>query len=229
MARCIAAYLGPELPDELRGFKDLIWIRAVRLVELQEELAKAAAEIASGHHDCVALTSPRSPNMLRRFLEKWPSEARPFCVGQGTARSFAEAYGVPCEAPKKGGTSELARLMIARGCREVLTLRAAEGDDELESSLRRSGAKVVRINVYNEVVDPQLLTDVVQADVIIVSSQVMARSLCGTASNTHSKFVAIGPKSAEAVRSLCPGAEVIASPEPYFRSIARILKDLGCG
>ena len=222
---CRALYLGPELPDDLRGVKGLVWARAVDIEPIDASLREAAELIVSGRFDCVALTSPRGPALLRQYLASWPSTVRALCVGPGTARAFTRAFSAPCPYPADYTTEALARLAISLGCRSVLSLRSEMGDKDLELTLGGS-VNVKRLNIYKEIVRPEAIPD--DADVLIASSALIAEAACRRLSGRVRLVVAIGPKAADAAMRACGGARVIVAAERSFKAVRSALAELGC-
>ncbi len=226
--RCIIVYLGPELPEGLGHLKGLMWVPAVRVEPRMEELSRAVSELSSGVYDCAAITSPRTPRLLKGLLPSWPVNVRAFCSGFGTAAALREVYSVHCESPEDQGTRGLAKLMVSRGCSRILSLRAMEGDSELEGIALGSGVAVTRLNIYNEVIDLDALRDLSPADVVLVTSAVIARAVCASRLRYSRAFIAIGPKSAQAIKDACPDANVVVAPKASFDSLAALVKGIEC-
>lgn len=222
---CRALYLGPELPDDLKDVKGLIWARAVDIEPVDASLREAAELIVSGRYDCVALTSPRGPALLRRYLASWPTNVSALCVGPGTARAFTRAFGGDCLYPPDYTTEALARLAISLGCRSVLSLRSEMGDQDLERALGGS-ASVKRLNIYKEIVRPEAIPE--DVDVLIASSALIAEAACRRLSGRVRSVIAIGPKAASAAVRLCAGARVYVTAERSFKAVRSALAELGC-
>ncbi len=223
---CKVLYLGPELPDDLKGLRGLVWAQATVIEAIEAGLSEAARMIASRSYDCVAFTSPRGPRLLRGYLSSWPEGVRALCVGPGTARSFSRVFGGGCQHPDEYSTAALAELAVRSGCRSLLTLRSSAGDRELET-LASGRLPVTRVNIYEERVLPDRIPD--SADVLIATSALIAEAACGRLRGRVRLIVSIGPKAASRASELCPGARVVVSPEHSFKALRRLLTASGCG
>ena len=228
--QCVAAYFGPELPAELSGLRGLVWVPLVRVRPREDDARRAAELLASGAYDCAAITSPRGVGVLRAALGRWPESVRPYCIGAGTSRAFADAFGLTPRVPEVYDSAGLARAIASDGCRRVVTIRSSAGDDELERSLLSSGIDVVRVDVYDELLASP--PEVPSFTVAIVTSSAIARAFCERvwARSPRAVVIAMGPKTEAALRSSCRGlGEVLVPQERSFKAIRSLLKALGCG
>ena len=228
--QCIVAYFGPELPAELSGLRGLVWVPLVHVRPREADARRAAELLASGAYDCAAVTSPRGVEVLRAALGRWPGRVRPYCIGAGTSRAFAEAFGLTPRVPEVYDSAGLARAMAGDGCRRAITIRSSAGDDELERALLSSGVDVVRVDVYDELAAAP--PEVPHFTVAVVTSSVIARAFCEHAwtRNPRATVIAMGPKTEAALRSSCKGlGEVLMPQERSFKAILSLLKALGCG
>lgn len=229
--RCRVLYLGPELPTALSGFSCIKWIKSVEILPLPEALRAAAEYVVRGDYDCVAFLSPRSPRFLRQFMSSWPPNVRAFAVGASTAASVREAFGIDAPYPETYSSGGLAELIKLSHCRRVLSLRSEAGDHELEEKLREAGIEVNRVDVYREVpADIDINELASRFDLIIVSSAEIARISCNHVRPYlgDAIVIAMGPKAASAVSSMCPEARLLVPSRYTFNAIGELLKALGC-
>lgn len=230
-AGCRVLYLGPELPRALSGFSCIKWVKSVEIEPIPEALRAAAEHVVGGYYDCVAFLSPRSPRFLRQFMSSWPPNVRVFAVGASTAASFKEIFNVNASYPETYDSSRLAELIKLSRCRRVLSLRSEAGDNELEEKLREAGIEVNRINIYREVPANIDINDLASHfNLIIVSSAEIARISCNHVRPYlgNAIVIAMGPKAASVVSSMCPEARLLVPSRYTFNAIGELLKALGC-
>jgi uroporphyrinogen-III synthase len=111
-------------------------------------MTRAAADLAAGTYDWLALTSRSTVDMLRRRIEPSEVRARVAAIGDGTAEAFRTwAKREPDLIPDAFTTAALARA-FPRGSGRVLCTRADVAPAGLEAALARKGWTPERVDAY---------------------------------------------------------------------------------
>ena len=163
-------------------------------------------------YDLVCLTSPNGVHLLFDRLALAGRDARALAgarvaaIGPGTAAALREhgviADVVPERFVAEGLVEALADVPVAR----ALIARAAQARDVLPDALRRRGAEVDVVALYETVAEPmssQQLAAVAQADYVTFTSSSTVRfffDAVGDGLGDQTRLASIGPVTSEALR-----------------------------
>ena len=178
-----------------------------------DEVRRAVESIHS--YALVCLTSPNGVNLLFEAMAAQGRDARALAnasiaaIGAGTEAALA-AYGLIADIVPERFVAEvlveaLNRLELEG--KPVLIARAAEGRDVLPDALRKRGAEVDVVTLYETVAekpDPEALERARDADFITFTSSSTVRSFVEAAGKNgipgDARVVSIGPITSEAAR-----------------------------
>ena len=174
-------------------------------------------------YDLICLTSPNGVRFLFDRLEAAGRDARALAgarvaaIGPGTAGALREhgviADVVPERFVAEGLVEALADVPVTR----ALVARAAEARDVLPDALRKRGAEVDVVALYETVAEPlteEQLADVAGADYVTFTSSSTVRFFMRAAGEHLSpatRLVSIGPVTSETLREygLEPDVEAV--------------------
>lgn len=163
-------------------------------------------------YDLVCLTSPNGVRLLFERLSAAGKDARTLAgariaaIGPGTADALGE-HGVRADVvPERFVTEGLVEALQQTPVRRALVARAAEARDILPEALRKRGAEVDVLPLYETVAEP--LTDaeleaVAGADYVTFTSSSTVKFFlqgAGERLGTQTRLVSIGPVTSAALR-----------------------------
>ncbi len=176
-----------------------------------------------GRYDLVCLTSPNGVRVLFERLAAAGLDARALhgarvaAIGPGTARVLREHGVIADVVPERFVAEGLVEALADLPVRRALVARAAEARDVLPDALRRRGAEVDVLPLYETVVEalgePELAA-VERADYVTFTSSSTVRyffASAGARLGPHTRLVSIGPVTSEALREHGRSADVEAS------------------
>jgi uroporphyrinogen III methyltransferase/synthase len=193
-----------------------------------------------GSYDLVCLTSPVGVATLFERLRADGLDARTLAgtrvaaIGPGTADALA-AHGivadvVPERAVAEGLIEALAELRPP--IRRALIARASEGREVLPDALRERGAEVDVLALYDTVADSppvHVLQEALAADYLTFTSastvRFFSQALAGARPSPHTRIVAIGPITSEALRAHGLAPHVEASPHDIDGLVQALISD----
>ncbi|HKH40320.1 MAG TPA: uroporphyrinogen-III C-methyltransferase [Solirubrobacterales bacterium] len=163
----------------------------------------------------VCLTSPNGVNLLFEAMAAQGRDARALAnasvaaIGAGTEAALA-GYGVIADiVPDRFVAEELVEALdqLQLAAKPVLVARAAEARELLPDALRKKGAQVDVVTLYETVAedpDPEALERAREADYITFTSSSTVRNFVEKAGKNgipkDARVVSIGPVTSEAVR-----------------------------
>jgi uroporphyrinogen III methyltransferase/synthase len=163
-------------------------------------------------YDLVSLTSPNGVRLLFERLASSGQDARALAgarvaaIGPGTAAALSErgisADIVPERFVAEGLVESLAEVPVKR----ALIARAADAREALPDALRRRGAEVDVLALYETVAEPlgeQQLAEVISADYVTFTSSSTVRfflDAVGDRFGDQTRLVSIGPVTSAALR-----------------------------
>jgi uroporphyrinogen III methyltransferase / synthase len=202
-----------------------------------EEVRRAVDSIHS--YALICLTSPNGARLLFEALEATGKDARVLAnatiaaIGPGTARALAErgiaADVVPERFVAEALAEALAGLDVAG--RPVLVARAAEARDVLPETLRKRGAEVDVLALYETVREdpgPEAIAAAQGADYVTFTSSSTVRNLTevlGERFPRDARIVSIGPVTSEAARAAGLAVDVEAERHDVDGLVAALLAD----
>jgi uroporphyrinogen III methyltransferase/synthase len=162
----------------------------------------------------VCLTSPNGARLLFEAMAAQGRDARALAsasvaaIGAGTEAALAANGVLPDIVPERFVAEELVEALakLELKGKPVLVARAAEGREVLPDALRKRGAEVDVVALYEtfaESPDPGALESARDADFITFTSSSTVRNFVGAAGNgiaEGAKVVSIGPVTSEAAR-----------------------------
>ena len=162
-----------------------------------------------------------------------PTGAVIAAIGPGTARALAEHGIVADVVPERFVAEALVEALagIEVEGKHVLIARAAEARDVLPDALRRRGAEVDVIALYETVreqPDPRAVEVAQRADYVTFTSSSTVRNLTdalGDRFPTAARVVSIGPITSEAVREAGLDVSVEAEPHDIDGLLAALIAD----
>lgn len=205
----------------------------------------AAALNRLGDFDWVAFTSRNAVRAVFDWLgaqnRQMPSTVRVAAVGAATARELEKHDVTPDCIPPDAGAHALAAALIAIGTRDsaVLLPLGNLAGDEMCRSLQESGARVTTVRCYETVLPPSADKGVQEAltrgdiDVVTLASPSAFRNLLDLSGGPErealhrTRLVAIGPTTAEAIRSAgytCAAIAATPTTEGLVESIVNLFQ-----
>jgi uroporphyrinogen III methyltransferase/synthase len=212
----------------------------------RKQVDAAILRLAEGRYDLVGLTSVNGVNQLWNAIKRNGLDSRALsttrvaAIGGETARALEER-GISADfVPNTYTSAALAEMLTNEDLAgwHVLLARAAQASGLLSDRLRRAGAEVDELALYDIVTpgaNPEALAELRQGvDVVTLTSPSTARGLAELAGDQvdldslHS--VCIGPVTAEAARQL--GFRVVATAEIHtieglVQAVGRYFAGLG--
>jgi uroporphyrinogen III methyltransferase/synthase len=216
-ARAQASTLAAQL-SELGA--EVIELPSIRIQprSIDPEIEHALELLHSGRYDVICLTSPNGARLLLDALSARGLDARTLrgatlaAIGPGTAQALADgglkADVVPATSVGEALAEELVQLGLEG--KRVLVARAAQARDVLPESLRKAGAEVDVVALYDTVreeLDKQSLAKLARADYITFTSSSTVRYLIealGSADRlpATARVVSIGPVTTETAHEM---------------------------
>lgn len=184
-------------------------------------LRRALHELADGAYEWIALTSPRTVDMLVANLEPRQVRAHVAAIGEGTAEAFRGWSGRdPDLMPRTYTTLGLATA-FPRGAGRVLCARADIAPEGLEAALARKGWEADRVEAYRTRLARSLPKDARDAlrrgnvDAVTFTSASTVRGFVRAlgAAKGNPRVVCIGPVTAREARE--HGFRVSAVARPH--------------
>lgn len=182
---------------------------------------RALRELADGAYDWLAVTSPRTVEVLAERLRPRDVRAQVAAIGEGTAEAFRRwARREPDLVPRTFTTAALARA-FPRGDGRVLCPRADIAPEGLEDALATKGWRPTRVDAYRTRF-PRSLPEEAQralrrgeADAVTFTSASTVRGFVGAlgAAKGTPRVVCIGPVTSRAARE--HGFRVAAVADPH--------------
>jgi len=218
---------------------EVIELPAIRIEPLieTEEVHKAISSL--NDYAFVCLTSPNGVRLLFEAMQANGCDARALAdttvaaIGPGTARALAERGIVADIVPERFVAEALVEALagVEVEGRRVLVARAAEGRDVLPDALRKRGAKVDVVALYETVreePDPEQIEAAQSADYVTFTSSSTVTNLTealGDRFPTNARVVSIGPVTSEAARASGLRVDVEAERHDIDGLLAALLAD----
>jgi uroporphyrinogen III methyltransferase / synthase len=218
---------------------DVVELPAIRIEPRldSDEVRHAVDEIYS--YALVCLTSPNGARLLFEALAAAGRDARSLAnatvaaIGPGTAETLREHGVIADIVPERSVAEALVEALddVDVSGRPVLVARAAEARDVLPDALRKRGAEVDVVALYETVAedpDPAALEAARDADYVTFTSSSTVRNFLdavGDGFPPRARVVSIGPVTSEAAREA--GLEVHVEAERHDPDglIAALLAD----
>ncbi|MCY3559329.1 MAG: uroporphyrinogen-III C-methyltransferase [Chloroflexi bacterium] len=210
----------PPLVERLRAFNaEVIELPTIEIKPVDPApIGAAVGRLAAGSYDIVCLTSVNGVQALWEALRRNELDARVFsaaqvaAIGSETARALEERGITPDLVPETFTSQALANELTRRDLRgrPVLLARAARGNPLLAERLRKAGAEVDDLALYDVVTpsaDREALRELESGlDVVTLTSPSTADGLAklvrGRVDLDSLQVVCIGPVTAEAAARL---------------------------
>jgi uroporphyrinogen-III synthase len=219
---------------ERRGATTLV-APAIELVPSRSPaLRRALRELAGGAYAWIALTSPRTVEMLVQSLAPREIRARVAAIGEGTAEAFRRwARRDPDLMPRTYTTLGLARA-FPRGDGRVLCARADIAPEGLEDALARKGWAPERVEAYRTRLARSLPKDARDAlrrgevDAVTFTSASTVRGFVRAlgATRGNPKVVCIGPVTSREARTHGFTVSAVARPHTIEGLVAAVERAL---
>lgn len=183
-------------------------------------LRRALRELADGAYEWLALTSPRTVDMLVANVAPREVRARVAAIGEGTAEAFRRWARRDADLlPRSYTTRGLARA-FPRGDGRVLCARADIAPEGLEDALARKGWRPDRVEAYRTRLARSLPRDARDAlrrgevDAVTFTSASTVRGFVRAlgASKGNPKVVCIGPVTSREARAHGFTVSAVARP-----------------
>jgi len=245
-ARAQASGLASSLRDLGAAVVELPAIRIEPRIE-SEEVRRAVASI--GEYSLVCVTSPNGAHLLFEALADEGEDGQPkgaakrdaralagatvAAIGPGTARALA-SHGIAADVvPERFVAEALVEALagVEVEGRRVLVARAAEARDVLPDALRKGGAEVDVVALYETVreePDPEAVEAAQGADYVTFTSSSTVRNLVealGDRFPASARVVSIGPVTSAAARAAGLAVEVEAERHDIDGLLAALLAD----
>jgi uroporphyrinogen-III synthase len=213
-----------------RGAK-VILAPAIQIVPVRSAaLTRALRELADGAFAWIALTSPRTVNVLADRMTPRQVQASVAVIGEGTSEAFHRwSRREPNLVPRTFTTAALARA-FPRGEGRVLCPRADIAPEGLEDALATKGWSPMRVDAYRTRFARSLPPEARSAlragtvDAITFTSASSVQGFVGALSATKGapKVVAIGPVTAREAREHGLSVHAVARPHPLEGLVAAV-------
>jgi uroporphyrinogen III methyltransferase/synthase len=221
-----------ELAARLRALgAAVLEVPAIRIVPL----AGPAPQL--DHYDLVCLTSPNGARLLFDRLRREGLDGRAFAgtrvaaIGPGTAAAL-EVHGITADiVPERFVAEALAEALADVPVERALVARAARARDVLPEALRRRGAEVDVLPLYETVGEPlreEELQALERADYVTFTSSSTVEFFLSAAReklSPRTRFVSIGPVTSAALRDRGLEPHVEASRHDIEGVIEALVKD----
>ncbi len=219
---------------ERRGARVIV-APAIELVPSRSPaLRRALRELAEGAYAWIALTSPRTVEVLSAHLRPREVRARVAVVGEGTAEAFRRYARREADlVPRTYTTVGLARA-FPRGSGRVLCPRADIAPEGLEEALARKGWSPERVDAYRTRLARSLPKEARDAlrrgevDAVTFTSASTVRGFVRAlgAMKGDPKVVCIGPVTAREARAHGLRVSAVASPHTMEGLVAAVERAL---
>jgi len=217
-----------------RGAK-VIHAPAIQIVPVRSAaLTRALRELADGAFAWIALTSPRTVDVLAERLAPREVRASIAAVGEGTSDAFRRwSRREPDLVPRTFTTAALARA-FPRGRGRVLCARADIAPGGLEDALAAKGWAPTRVDAYRTRFPRWLPAEARAAlrsgvvDAVTFTSASSVRGFVGAMGGAKGapKVVAIGPITARAAREHGLTVHTVARPHTLEGLVAAVERAL---
>lgn len=235
-ARAQASGLAATLRDLGAEVVELPAIRIEPRIET-EEVRKTVASL--NDYALVCLTSPNGVRLLFEAMQAAGCDARALAgatvaaIGPGSARALAKRGIVADVVPERFVAEALVEALagIEVEGRRVLIARAAEARDVLPDALRKRGAEVDVVALYETVreqPEPKQVEAAQSADYVTFTSSSTVTNLTealGDHFPTAARVVSIGPVTSEAARAAGLRVDAEAERHDIDGLIAALLAD----
>ncbi len=190
-------------------------------------------------YDLVCLTSPNGVHLLFERLAAVGKDARSLgrarvaAIGPGTARALAEHGIRPDVVPERFVAEGLVEALAGTTVERALVARAAEARDVLPDALRRRGADVDVLALYETVAEPLSeaeLEAVAGADYVTFTSSSTVKFFlmrAGERLTEGTRLVSIGPVTSAALRERGLEPHVEATRHDIDGLLEALLEDAG--
>ena len=219
---------------ERRGATTIV-APAIELVPSRSPaLRRALRELADGAYEWIALTSPRTVDVLVANLAPRQVRARVAAIGEGTAEAFRRWARRDADLlPRSYTTRGLARA-FPRGDGRVLCARADIAPEGLEDALARKGWRPDRVEAYRTRLARSLPRDARDAlrrgevDAVTFTSASTVRGFVRAlgASKGNPKVVCIGPVTSREARAHGFTVSAVARPHTMEGLVAGLERAL---
>jgi uroporphyrinogen III methyltransferase/synthase len=188
-----------------------------------------------GRYDLVCLTSPNGARLLFERLASDGRDARALggarvaAIGPGTAATLAQ-YGIRADiVPERFVAESLVEALAALPVKRALVARAAEARDVLPDALRKRGAEVDVLALYETAVEPLSEAQrnaLAGADYVTFTSSSTVKFLLDSAElGGPVRVVSIGPVTSAALRERGLEPDVEARRHDIDGLITALLSD----
>lgn len=193
-------------------------------------LRRALRELVDGAFEWIALTSPRTVEMLDTNLEPREVRAHVAAIGEATAEAFRRWAGREADLiPRTYTTLGLARA-FPRGDGRVLCARADIAPEGLEAALARKGWEADRVEAYRTRLARSLPKDARDAlrrgevDAVTFTSASTVRGFVRAtgAAKGNPRVVCIGPVTAREAREHGFTVRAVARPHTVEGLVAAL-------
>jgi len=200
-------------------------------------LSGAAPDLSA--YDLLCLTSPNGVRFLWERLRAVGADARAFAgltvaaIGPGTARALAE-LGIEADVvPERFVAEGLVEALGERRFARALVARASQARDVLPDALRRGGAEVDVLGLYETVAEPlspAALAAAGNADYVTFTSSSTVGFLIDAAGGefapaASARIVSIGPVTSGALRERGLRVDVEAARHDIEGLVAAVVED----
>ena len=210
---------------------DVVEAPAIRTASLAAEIPDLAP------YDLLVATSPNGVRELFTRLHADGRDARSLAgtqvaaMGPGTARALNE-HGIAADiVPERSVAEGMAEALAALPLKRVLIARGKEGRDVLPDALRRRGAQVDVLALYETVpepLEPDAIAAITQADYVTFTSASTVRHLLAAAGDlprTGPRLASIGPATSAELRAHDREPDLEADPHTPDGLVDAILAD----
>ncbi|MBV9986625.1 MAG: uroporphyrinogen-III synthase [Chitinophagaceae bacterium] len=181
---------------------------AVQSIEIQQEVALAATELAT-----IVFTSMNAVNAVIGMLNGEMPDWRIYCMGQRTQELVSDYFGQHSIAGIADNASQLADLIIEEEETEkVIFFCGNHRRDELPEKLEANGIGVIEITVYETLIKPHRLSGVYDA-VLFFSPSAVESFFISNKLPASTVVFAIGNTTAETVKRFCSN-HIITAKSP---------------
>ncbi len=222
---------------------DVVELPAIRIVPRLDSAEIRAAVDALHTYALVCLTSPNGVRLLFRAMAEAGRDARALAsatvaaIGPGTAEALREHGLIADVVPERFVAEAMVEALeqVDVSGRPVLVARAAEARDVLPDALRRRGAEVDVVALYETVAEdpePEALEQAAGADYVTFTSSSTVRNFVdavGDGYPTGGRVVTIGPVTSEAARDAGLTVDVEAERHDVDGLVDALLADASAG
>jgi uroporphyrinogen III methyltransferase / synthase len=222
---------------------DVVELPAIRIVPRLDSAELRAAVDALHTYALVCLTSPNGVRLLFRAMAEAGRDARALAsatvaaIGPGTAEALHEHGLIADVVPERFVAEAMVEALeqVDVSGRPVLVARAAEAREVLPDALRRRGAEVDVVALYETVAEdpePEALEQAAGADYVTFTSSSTVRNFVdavGDGYPTGGRVVTIGPVTSEAARDAGLTVDVEAERHDVDGLVDALLADASAG